>query len=287
MDGMRLGDFIRLLRLHQWLKNLMLFFPPLLGGVIVQPGIAERAFLPFVAFCCASSGAYIINDLYDLHQDRHHPFKRLRPLPSGRISLHTALGLSAILIVSALGASVSVSWQFVQYVVLYLAVSISYSAYLKNLPVIDIFCIASGFLIRLVAGGDVFDVRVSEWLFLSVFLLALFLSTGKRLGEKTAMGDSADSHRKVLQQYPDGFLEGVLVFSGAAVLVTYAMYVVNRHSPLLLYSIPVCCYGLLHYMLRVKQGKGGDPTDSLLKDPVMLLVGFLWTTFVFLGVYGK
>jgi 4-hydroxybenzoate polyprenyltransferase len=168
----------------------------------------------------------------------------------------------------------------------YLTISLAYSFVLKNYPVIDLFCISSGFIIRLMAGGALFSVTVSEWLFLSVLLLSLFLSSGKRLGEKSMLGNSAGKHRKVLLAYPDGYLEGILLLTGSAVLVTYSMYVVNRHSLLLLATVPLCCFGLMRYIFRVKSGDGGDPTESLTKDIPLLLTGILWASMIGWGIYG-
>jgi 4-hydroxybenzoate polyprenyltransferase len=156
---------------------------------------------------------------------------------------------------------------------------------LKHYPILDIFCIAAGFLLRLQAGGETFAVTISDWLFLSVFLLALFLGTGKRLSEKNMLGDKAVIHRKSLLAYPAGFLEGVMYLTGGSVLVTYTMYVITRHS--LVYTVPLCCFGLLRYMLRVQQGLSGDPTDSLIKDLPLFSVGLLWVIMIGLGIYGR
>lgn len=256
----------------------MLFFPPFLGGMLLQPAVWQKGVLPFVAFSLASSGGYILNDLMDREADRNHPIKSSRPLASGQIFVATATTIAAVLLTTA----VTMAWYIHSTVAIilgaYLAVSVAYSCCLKNVPIIDLFCIATGFLFRLLAGGVVFEIRISEWLFLSVLLLALFLSSGKRLAEKQTLHDGAASHRKVLAHYPEGFLDGVLFMTGGAVLVTYTMYTLSHQ--MLLYSVPLCCFGLLRYILIIKQGKSGDPTDSLLKDPVMFIVGITWLVMV-------
>ena len=283
---MRLFTYIKLLRPTQWLKNLMLFFPPFLGGTVFQEGLAAAGLLPFVAFCTASSASYIVNDIADRDRDREHPVKRFRPLPSGSVSILHASLLAAILFSSSIILAWSISGIFLLFLVGYLIISISYTFALKKYPVIDLFCISSGFLLRLLAGGEAFGVVVSEWLFLSVFLLALFLSTGKRYSEKMALGEGAGAHRTSLSSYPEGFLGGVMFMTGAAVLVTYTMYVVNRHTVILLYTVPLCCFGLLRYLFRVQSGQGGDPTESLTRDISLLCVGLLWTIMVGWGIYG-
>ena len=275
---------IQLLRPQQWLKNLMLFFPPFLGGTLLTQGMAVKGAIPFIAFSLASSAGYLINDLMDRESDLNHPRKSSRPLASGTVSVKAAQLLIIILIISAVIAGISVSKIFVIFMLAYLAVSIAYSCCLKNIPVVDLFCIATGFLIRLMAGGEVFNVRVSEWLFLSVLLLALFLSAGKRLSEKQLLCVAADGHRKVLAHYPEGFLDGVLFMTGSTVLVTYTMYTLLHQY--LLYTVPLCCFGLLRYILRVKTGLSGDPTESLLRDPWLLVVGAGWGIMVGWGIYG-
>lgn len=275
---------IQLLRPHQWLKNLMIFFPPFLGGTLLTQGMAVKGAIPFIAFSLASSAGYLINDLMDRESDLNHPRKSNRPLASGAISVKIAKILAVFLAASAITVALSVNTIFTALVLAYLSVSVAYSCCLKNMPVVDLFCIATGFLFRLMAGGEVFDVRVSEWLFLSVLLLALFLSAGKRLSEKQMLADTADDHRKVLAHYPEGFLDGVLFMTGSAVLVTYTMYTLSHRT--LLYTVPLCCFGLLRYILRVKAGLNGDPTESLLRDPWLLVVGAGWCVMVGWGIYG-
>jgi 4-hydroxybenzoate polyprenyltransferase len=278
--------FIKIIRPIQWLKNLMLLFPPFLGGVIFRQGFTATVFLPLVSFCLASSATYIANDVADCKQDREHPLKKLRPLASGEVAVGNALILAGLLLIIALYLASLVSTNFLLLLIGYLAISTLYSFSLKSYPLIDIFCISSGFILRLLAGGEAFGVIISEWLFITVFLLALFLSTGKRYSEKRALGSDAGLHRKALTAYPEGFLVGLLFMSGSAVLITYTMYVISRHSPLLLYSVPLCCFGLLRYILRVQSGKGGDPTESLTRDLPLLIVGAAWTVLVGVGIYG-
>lgn len=284
---MKIRSYIKVLRPTQWLKNLMLLFPPFLGGYLFKENLISVITLSFISFSLASSATYILNDAADCEADREHPLKRLRPLPSGEITLKSALGMAGILLILALFSAVAVSLKFLIFLFSYLVVSVLYSLSLKNIPVVDLFCIAAGFILRLLAGGEAFAVTISEWLFLTVFLLAVFLSTGKRYSEKMFLGSNASQHRKVLSAYPDGFLEGILFMTGSAVLVTYTMYVIVRHSSLLLYSVPLCCFGLMRYILRVKSGKGGDPTESLTRDVPLLIVGIVWTVMVGWGIYGQ
>jgi decaprenyl-phosphate phosphoribosyltransferase len=279
--------FITLLRPSQWLKNMMLYFPCFLGGALFQPGVLSKGIIPLVAFCAASSSTYIFNDIADKLEDREHPEKKLRPIASGILSVQAAAVLACLLLLAAMLSAVSISGQFTLILVAYVLTSSAYTLWLKVFPVIDLFCISSGFLLRLVAGGAVMGIAISEWLFLSVFLLAIFLSTGKRLGEKYLLGDRAGEHRKALLAYPAGFLDGIMYMTGGAVLVTYTMYVISRHSALLVYTVPLCCFGLLRYIFRLNTGKGGDPTESLTRDLPLFIVGLLWTVMVGWGIYGQ
>jgi len=278
---------LRLLRVRQWLKNLMLFFPSFLGGTLFSHAFASRMLFPFIAFCFASSATYILNDVFDRENDCHHPDKRTRPIASGQVSSASALICTAALLTCSIALAWNISGTFFVLMLVYLVVSTGYSAKLKNVVLVDIFCISAGFLLRLQAGGVAFNVTISEWLFLSVFLLSVFLSTGKRLAEKKRLGDVAHHHRKALVAYPNGFLDGAMYMTGGSVLVTYTMYVISRHSPLLLYSVPLCCFGLMRYILRVQSGKSGDPTESLVKDVPLLIVGVMWVGLVGWGIYGK
>lgn len=281
-------DLILMLRPVQWLKNLMVYFPPFLGGAIFSLDVLRAwSLVPFAAFCMASSATYVLNDILDSESDRLHPEKSKRPIPSGLVTAPVAAASCGILTGAALVSAWFVSSSFLMYLTAYLVISTAYSVKLKDFPLVDIFCISAGFVLRLLAGGTAFGIRVSEWLFLSVFLLSLFLSTGKRMSEKQNLGEDAGLHRKVLDGYPEGFLEKVMLMTGASVLVTYSMYVISRHSELLLYTIPLCCFGLLRYMLRIGNGGGGDPTESLLRDIPLCGTGLAWSLMVGWGIYGR
>lgn len=282
---MDVSAYIRLLRPKQWLKNLMLLFPPFLAGDIFSPGVLLSGLWPFVSFCFASSSAYILNDIIDSGRDLCHPVKCGRPIPCGDVSKLSAGLLGFVFLIAGLIIASGVAFNFIWFLVVYLFIAIFYSLFLKNFPIVDIFCIASGFVVRLFAGGNAFGIEISAWLFLSVFLLALFLSTGKRAQEKIVLGDDADDHRRSLSGYPPGFLEGVMYLCGGAVLVTYSIYSVTRHA--LVYTVPLCVFGLFRYIMLARSGTVGDPTESLLRDPQLFLTSVLWVTMVGWSIYGR
>ncbi len=276
----------KLIRVRQWLKNLMLFFPPFLGGTLISTFDGNLSLRAFCSFSFVSSATYIFNDIMDKQHDSHHPKKCRRPIASGQVSIVTALILSVVLVLVGCVLAATISRYFLVCILIYLVISFCYSITLKHVVLLDIFCISSGFLLRLQAGGEAFQVHISEWLFLSVFLLSIFLSSGKRVAEKKQLGSEAVIHRSSLGSYPDGYLDGIMLMTGGSVLVTYAMYVLTRHSPLLVISIPLCCFGMMRYIYRVQSGQGGDPTESLTKDLPLLVVGFLWTVLVGWVTYG-
>jgi len=276
--------FWHLMRPHQWLKNLMLFFPPFLGGVFHSWHDIGAGLMPFLSFCLASSASYVLNDLVDVERDALHPQKRDRPIPSGAVSPAIAWSLGLLLTGTAFLLAWRVSLSFVFILLAYLTNSAIYSLRLKSLPLFDMFSISAGFILRLLAGGEAFQVVISDWLFLSVFLLSLFLSTGKRLGEKFALGDTASEHRQSLAGYSEIYLQGAMFMTGAVVLVTYTMYVIAQKT--LVYTVPLCAFGLMRYVLRVEEGKTGDPTESLLRDGPLFAVSLLWVLMVGWGIYG-
>lgn len=275
--------YLRMLRPAQWLKNLMLLFPPFLSGQMLLPGTAGKGVLPFCAFCLVSSAGYIFNDLIDRKRDLLHPEKRLRPLPSGAVHALGASSYAGLLLVSGLLLAALFSPPILPLLLAYALNSFLYSLLLKRVPLVDIFCISAGFLIRLQAGGELFQISISPWLFLTVFLLAVFLSTGKRLSESGTLGEGAGDHRCTLASYPPGFLAGTMFMTGSAVLVTYVMYTLFK--PQLIYTVPLCLFGLLRYILRVNSGASGDPTESLLKDRVLLAVSLAWSLMVVWSIY--
>lgn len=277
-------DYLFILRPTQWLKNLMLFFPPFLGGMLLDWQSLGPGLVPFVAFCLASSAGYIVNDLFDAERDAKHPQKRTRPIPAGSIN-HAAAGLLGLtLTIIATILAWRVSLPFAILLILYLGNSVCYTLKLKSLPLVDLFSVSAGFLLRLQAGGEAFGVVISDWLFLSVFLLALFLSTGKRLGEKISLGESAGEHRQSLASYSEIYLQGSMFMTGAVVLMTYTMYVISRQT--LIYTVPLCAFGLMRYVMRIESGKSGDPTESLLRDGPLFAVSLLWGVMVGWGIYG-
>lgn len=275
--------YFKMLRPKQWVKNLMLFFPPFLSGSLLYSASIPVGLIAFTSFCCVSSALYIFNDLNDIEKDVLHPVKRLRPLPSGAVSKGHATLFALSLGLAGVGIAILVIQPLLPFLLLYAIVTVLYTIRLKNFPIVDLFCISCGFIIRLQAGGAIFNVKISEWLFLSVFFLSLCLSSGKRLSEQNILGENAAGHRSSLCGYSVGTLDALLQVTAATVLVTYSMYTLVH--PLLVYTVPLCAFGLFRYILLVKGGNSGDPTESLLRDIPLLCVSILWAVLVGWSIY--
>lgn len=283
--GLKILKYFALLRPHQWIKNLLVLFPPFFAGTIVLPGTALNALLVLLVFSAAASSSYIINDIKDLEVDKRHKTKKKRSIANGSVSVHEAFIIALLLLFFSLLASFLVSPFFWIYLLVYLLISFSYTLFFKNIVIVDIFFISAGFVVRVLAGGEAFNVPISDWLFLTVFLVSLFLASGKRMGEMLELGDRASDHRASLAAYSRSFIDGSLWFSASAALVTYSLYTIEQKNGLF-YTVPLCAFGLLRYIYIVKEGNG-DPTDVLLSDRQIMAVGLVWALFISFLLYGR
>jgi 4-hydroxybenzoate polyprenyltransferase len=276
-------SYIHLLRPHQWVKNMLLFFPPFFAGKMFAPSTLSAAYAAFVSFSMAASCMYIINDLKDVEADKNHATKKHRSIARGDVSPLPAFIIAAALYLTSMLLSSAVSRTFEWFIMLYFLVSLMYTFFLKEIIIVDIFIIAFGFIIRVLAGGEAFGIVVTNWLFMTVFAVSLMLAAGKRLGELISLGEDAPKHRKIFTLYSHSFLEGVLWFAASASLVTYALYTLE-HKNGLFYTVPLAAFGLVRYMYIVKSGNG-DPTDALMKDGQIMGVGMLWAAAIGIIIY--
>lgn len=275
--------YIILLRPHQWLKNLLIFFPPFFGGRLFDQEVMAVFVPALLAFSFAASSGYIFNDVMDKEFDKNHDTKKMRPVAQGHISIVMAIIMAVLLCMAAVLIASNVSREFEAYVIIYIFISLLYTLFFKHLVIIDIFFISFGFLIRVLAGGAAFSVPVSGWLFLTVFIVSLFLASGKRFGEMRMHGENPGKYRKSLENYSISYLEGILWFTASAALVTYALYTIERMNQLF-YTVPLVTFGLVRYVFLADKGKG-DPTEVLLRDPQMIGVSFFWVIMIGIILY--
>ena len=281
-------DVIYTLRPQQWVKNFLVLAPPFFGGTLFTNGdMFLKMFLAFVGFSLASSTAYIVNDISDIEDDRLHPQKKLRPLSSGRINVFTAVVLGIVTLALSLAASYKIGTDFLIITIGYLGLSLAYTFYLQRIEIIDVFCIAIGFVLRIEAGGIASGIEVSNWLLLTTFLLSLLLAFGKRRHELVLHHDPENTFREVLSRYNANFLDTTLSIFATTAIVTYAIYTVEIESRIFLFTVPFAIYGVLRYMYLVQTDLRGDPTESLLKDRPLLLSVLIWFLMTTVIIYFK
>lgn len=268
------APLLRLLRPAQWVKNGFVLAPLLFAGVFRDGAAVGRAAFAVALFCAAASLAYVLNDLRDVADDRRHPAKRLtRPLASGALRPATARAVAAVLAVLVLAGAIAAPAVGLV-VAVYLAVNLAYSAGLKRVPVVDLFCVASGFVLRVWAGAEAVRVPLSTWMLVTTLCLALYLAALKRRQELRATVEGGGRH--VLGAYSPDLLERYAQTAACGAIVFYALWVVDVRPQLAL-TIPAVLFGFFRYAYLVEaRGEGECPTDTLWRDPPLLLTIAAW-----------
>jgi 4-hydroxybenzoate polyprenyltransferase len=274
------------MRPRQWTKNLLLFAGILFAAEYDDAGRWIEAFVAFVAYCAASSAAYIVNDVLDAEEDRRHPLKRSRPIAAGLLAPDRALKIAAMLAIFAVAAMSWFGWASVAYVTGFLALQAAYSWRLKHVVLIDVMAIAGLFVIRAAAGAEAVDVRISPWLIVCTALLALFLALAKRRGELTALGEGAG--RGVLAGYSFPLVDQLVSIVAACTIVAYSLYTFEaREGSAMMATIPFVVFGIFRYLLLMhREDLGEEPESVLLSDvPILATIG-LWalTSGLILGL---
>lgn len=271
---------LRLTRPRQWTKNLLVFAALLFAGQTGNAAAWQAAGLAFVAFICASASVYAINDVKDRHADAEHEKKRHRPVASGLVAPGMALVLAAILVVGALALGFSINTPTLAAVACYLLLQFAYVYKLKTVALLDVFVVASGFVIRAIAGGMAISAPVSGWLLFCTGALALMLGTAKRRQEFRS--EKGHLTRAVLKGYSEKALDSLVVFSATLAALAYGIYALEsptgRQHPMLMATTPFVLFGIGRYLLLVfGQEVGEEPEEVLLRDPAIILtvVGFV------------
>jgi len=287
-----LRALVETLRPQQWVKNGFIFAALIFSQSLTRWGRCRQVLLAALVFCLVSSAAYVLNDILDASEDRHHPTKKLRPIASGRLSAKTAGIVGAILGGGGLIAAWRLNTSFLAIVVAYLALNVLYSTLLKHVVLLDVFIVAAGFLFRVIAGGLVIRVAISSWLIVCTTLLALFIALSKRRHELVLLGDRASDHRAILADYTPYFLDQLISIVTASTVVSYALYTLSPDvqsrfpGKRLELTIPFVLFGIFRYLHLIHHGEqGGNPTRSLFTDPVLLSVVLLWAASVILIIY--
>lgn len=269
----QLSGLFKLMRPKQWVKNGFVLAPLIFSQEFLKLDAIRAAMLAFVMFCVASSATYIINDLRDIEHDRRHPKKsKTRPLASGLVSIPAALLLLALLYL-LIGLSWLLAPKVTLVILAYLLLNVAYTFVLKHQPVLDIFTIAAGFVLRVFAGATALDVPVSMWMFNTTLCLALYLAAIKRRQE---LSQSGTEGREVLKKYSVSLVDRYAEMSATGALLFYSMFVISA-KPELAITIPLVLFGLFRYWYVVDALEGGEsPADALLEDWQLLATVVLW-----------
>lgn len=273
---------LKLMRPHQWLKNVFVFAGLLFSGAWQDAAISRDALTVFAAFCCVASLVYILNDWVDRKADAAHPHKRHRPLVSGRVSALQAGTLSLVLLAAGLWLAAG-NAPLLFLLCLYVLVNLLYSGGFKRVPVVDVSLIASGFMLRLLAGTWALGIAPSRWLLLTGMFVALFLGFSKRKAESF---HAAGSQRAVMAHYPSALLDTYMAMTMTAAITTYSLFATSpeahsQHGERLIYTVPMVIFGLLRYTYQVHRGLGEDVARDILRDPWILAAGVGWLLVFF------
>jgi len=296
------NNYLHLLRVRQWAKNLLLFAGLIFAGRLRAPQGMEaffsetsRVILAFICFCALSSATYILNDWLDAPMDRLHPLKKNRPLASGAISKTNAaivlLGLLLISIISAI-AIIKIEPQTIYFAIAafgYFLLFVAYSLLLKHHVIVDVLCVAIGFVLRVVAGCLAIPVHISPWILLCTFNLALFVALCKRRAELAAAGENIQT-RKVLSDYSLPLLDPLIAACASLAVIAYSLYTFSashvdalgslQNSSLLMLTIPLVVYGIFRYWFLALNTEVGEAPEKMLFDVPLIINGVLWILVV-------
>ena len=270
-------NLVRLMRPRQWVKSSFVVTGLLFANAWRHPQLAQHVLLAAVAFSLTASGVYIINDLLDRATDLQHPKKKLRPLASGAVSNASAVALLAVLWIGAVVLALFVSPKVLTIISIYALINVAYSLGLKHVVILDVFIIASGFMLRILAGTVGVGIPPSEWLLLCGLMMALFLGFAKRRAELYALSDDGPTHRRVLSNYQAVLLDKMIVVTATCVILTYSLYTMSpatiqaHHTEKLIYTVPFVIYGIFRYIYSLhRQSAGSDPALQIFRDPHLL-----------------
>jgi len=279
---MNLFKLFRLIRVHQWVKNLFVFVPLLFSQHLFNLFYFLQTLSAFIVFCFASSAIYVINDIVDIEVDRAHPIKKNRPLPAGDISIPIAVITASFLLVLVFWSMIYFNIEFILLVVTFVVLNVLYSFWLKNIVLLDVFSIAAGFSIRVLAGAFAIQVPISSWLILTTMFISLFLAVMKRRSELALVSENSGTQsRKVLGQYSLSFADQMGTIAATGVIVCYALYTVAPrtisifNTERLIYTTPFVVFGIFRFMyLEYVSGRGENTTRTLATD-IPMIINFL------------
>lgn len=292
VDMKTLLDFLKLLRPKQWLKNVFVLAPLIFAFRITDAPSTFAALQAFVAFCLASSAAYVFNDIYDMDVDKRHPRKKFRPIAAEIVSVKVASFFAFFLLVTSLSTACLIQTTehlpLIATIVAYLSLNVFYTIKGKHVVIVDAFCIAFGFVLRVICGACAIGVSPTGWIIITTFFLSLFLGFGKRRNEILALEADSAQHRPVLEKYNLSFLNHILMSTGTISIISYTLYTLDRGiiekfgTDKLIYTVPFVAYAIFRYTHLLMRNDEGDPTEVIVHDPALLFAAIAWL----LSAYG-
>lgn len=280
------------MRPQQWVKNVFLFAGIIFSQNFYNLVLLFKVFEGFVLFCLAASSVYILNDAMDAEKDRLHPEKKNRPLAAGHLKIPAALTAAFVMAALCAAGAFLLDKSFGIILVSYLGLNLAYSLKIKTIVILDVMCIAAGFVLRILAGTTLAGVEKSDWLIICTITLSLFLGFSKRRQEIAFIGDNAELHREVLTQYSLPFLDQMIAVATASTVMSYALYTVSAETISrfgtrnLIFTIPFVLYGIYRYLYLMHEKKaGGNPTKTILQDWPLVINGLAWAAVSFFIIY--
>ena len=281
-------SYLRLLRPNQWVKNAFVFVPLIFSKNLFNIQLFAGSLIAFISFCLAASSIYVINDIADRELDRLHPIKRNRPIAAGKVTTGEGWSIAIVLLVisfmmlhlSGIRLAVAIP------IVIYIFINLLYSFELKQVVLLDVFVIAAGFILRIIAGGYAIDVKISSWLIMTTLFISIFLGVAKRRGEYVNLSQNENGPvpqkgpktRKVLMNYDLSLIDQILSISSASVIITYALYTVSERTvtqfktEALIFTTVFVVYGIFRYLYLIhKMGLGESPINALFTDKPMVI----------------
>ncbi|MDO7253539.1 decaprenyl-phosphate phosphoribosyltransferase [Helicobacter cappadocius] len=289
---MSILNVLHLMRFHQYIKNFFIFIPAFFSFKFFDENSICNSLIAFVAFCLCASAIYIINDIIDAPSDRIHPSKSKRPIASGKIKPKVALFFAMIFLVLSIFILIYLLPEVIFPVVVYVVINLLYTLKLKHVPIVDIFIIASGFVIRLFVGALAVNVPLSEWIIVMTFLLALFLALAKRRDDVILYESSGEKMRKVVDGYNLQFLDIAMAISGSIVMIAYILWSISAevklrlHSDYLYLTSIFVLAGIFRYMqIAFVEKKSGNPSKIVLQDRFLQGVILCWLVSFWILMY--
>jgi 4-hydroxybenzoate polyprenyltransferase len=291
--------YLKLLRVEQWVKNLFVFVPLFFSGNIKNIDLLSKSIFAFIIFSLASSMVYILNDYNDIEADKQHPEKRKRPLASGAISKSKAIGVlvglviaDILLVLFAQFYFEEILWKFAAIIGFYFVMNLAYTFKLKHVPIIDIFIIATGFVLRVLAGGYITGIKISQWAVLLTFVLALVLAIGKRRGELINAQVSGKT-RRALDGYNVQFADITLSISVTLAIICYLMFTLSpevqaKFHERVFYTVIFVVFAFLRYLQQtLVYNRTESPTKIVYRDRYIQVTLLLWVATFLIQIYFK